>query len=68
MILEIVLGLIAFLLIWDYTSKKYRNEVFAKSRIPGPKTLPILGNSLDIRHVNTESEKKKFNFFEIKIL
>ncbi|KAI8115355.1 putative cytochrome P450 4d14 [Lucilia cuprina] len=55
MFVELILGLIAFLLVWDYISKKHRNDVFIKSGIRGPKTLPILGNSLDIKHVNTEN-------------
>ena len=56
MFVELVLGFLAILFIWDFLSKKHRNDVFAKYRIPGPKTLPILGNSLDIRHITTESK------------
>ena len=56
MFVELVLGCLAILFIWDFITKKHRNDVFAKYRIPGPKTLPILGNSLDIRHINTESK------------
>ncbi|XP_065366485.1 cytochrome P450 4d2-like [Calliphora vicina] len=55
MFIELILGVIGFLLVWDYLSKKHRNDVFAKAKIQGPKTLPILGNSLDIKHVNTEN-------------
>ncbi|KAM7346805.1 cytochrome P450 4d2-like isoform 2-T2 [Cochliomyia hominivorax] len=76
MLLELVLGLIAFLLIWDYLSKKYRNDIFVKYGISGPKTLPILGNSLDIKDVNTENmidfvleNKKKYGkIFRIWVL
>lgn len=56
MFLELVLGLIGLLFIWDYVNKKHRIEVLDKSGIPGPKTLPIIGNALDIRHVNSDSK------------
>ncbi|XP_065366483.1 cytochrome P450 4d2-like [Calliphora vicina] len=52
---ELLLGLIALLFIWDYFNKKHRSEVLDKSGIPGPKTLPILGNALDIKHVNSDN-------------
>ncbi|GBP03881.1 Probable cytochrome P450 4d14 [Eumeta japonica] len=55
MFIELVLLLIAFLLVWDYLAKKHRNDVMNKSGIPGPKPLPILGNTLDIKHVTTEN-------------
>ncbi|KAM7346802.1 putative cytochrome P450 4d14 isoform 2-T2 [Cochliomyia hominivorax] len=55
MFVELVLGVIAFLFIWDYLNKKHRYEVLDKSGIAGPKTLPIIGNALDVRHVNSDN-------------
>ncbi|XP_065366480.1 cytochrome P450 4d2-like [Calliphora vicina] len=55
MFLELLLGLIAILFVWDYFNKKHRNNVLFESCIPGPKAMPILGNAMDVRHVNSDN-------------
>uniref|UniRef100_A0A1I8P933 Cytochrome P450 n=1 Tax=Stomoxys calcitrans TaxID=35570 RepID=A0A1I8P933_STOCA len=55
MFLELTLTLLAIIIALDYFNKKQRNELLAKSNITGPKTLPILGNALTLRNVNTEN-------------
>lgn len=59
MLFTLASALFVIYFVWDYLNKKHRNEVLAQSNITGPKTLPILGNALQLRHVNTESE---YNF------
>lgn len=56
MLAEIFLGFVGLIFIWDFWQRKHGNDVLAKSAIPGPKVLPILGNALDIRHINNNSK------------
>ncbi|KAI8115367.1 Cytochrome P450 4d2 [Lucilia cuprina] len=49
---EILIVFITLLLLWDYLSKKRRNDML--SYMPGPKTLPILGNVLMYRGQSPE--------------
>ncbi|XP_005177308.2 cytochrome P450 4d2 [Musca domestica] len=55
MLLELTLAILAILIAWDYLHKKQTDAFLAKSNISGPKALPILGNSLRLRNVNTEN-------------
>ncbi|XP_073828615.1 uncharacterized protein [Musca autumnalis] len=55
MLLELILTFIAILVGWDYFHRKQKDAFLAKSNITGPKALPILGNALRLRNVNTEN-------------
>ncbi|XP_065364515.1 cytochrome P450 4d2-like [Calliphora vicina] len=52
MFIEILIILITLILLWDYLSKKRRNDML--SYMPGPKTLPIVGNVLMYRGQSPE--------------
>ncbi|XP_023307623.2 cytochrome P450 4d2-like [Lucilia cuprina] len=66
MFLEIILGLLVLISVWDYLNKKHRNDILEKSHIPGPKTLPIIGNTLDVRHVNSDNVIESVRDFKRK--
>ncbi|XP_065366481.1 cytochrome P450 4d2-like [Calliphora vicina] len=66
MFTELLMGLIALLFVWDYINKKYRNDVLEKSCIPGPKVMPILGNAMDLRHVNSDNVIDSIHDFKRK--
>lgn len=59
MLLELTLAILAILIAWDYFHKKQTDAFLAKSNISGPKAVPILGNALRLRNVNTESEYRR---------
>ena len=56
MLIELVILGITFLLIWDYTVKKHRNDLLEKANIKGPKSWPIIGSSLSLKDVKPESK------------
>ncbi|XP_061385989.1 cytochrome P450 4d2-like [Musca vetustissima] len=53
MLFELIAAILAVLVGWDYLHKKQRDAFLAKSNITGPKALPILGNALRLRNINT---------------
>lgn len=64
MIIELLISLLTFLLIWDYLHKKKYNAIFQRGGIPGPRIWPIIGNALLGLGNNTESELNgKFKYF-----
>uniref|UniRef100_A0A1L8EFT6 Putative cytochrome p450 4d2-like isoform x2 n=1 Tax=Haematobia irritans TaxID=7368 RepID=A0A1L8EFT6_HAEIR len=56
MLLEFFIIAITLLLLWDYLSKKRRNDML--SYMGGPKPLPIVGNALAYRGQNPEEIMK----------
>uniref|UniRef100_A0A1I8Q941 Cytochrome P450 n=2 Tax=Stomoxys calcitrans TaxID=35570 RepID=A0A1I8Q941_STOCA len=52
MFLEFFIVFVTLLLLWDYLSKKRRNDML--SYMDGPKPLPIVGNALAYRGQNPE--------------
>ena len=54
MLLAILIVFISLILLWDYLSKKRRNDML--SYMPGPKALPLLGNVLMYRGQSPEGK------------
>lgn len=52
MFIEFLIICISLILLWDFLSKKRRNDML--SYMPGPKTLPIVGNVLMYRGQSPE--------------
>ncbi|XP_037933935.1 probable cytochrome P450 4d14 [Teleopsis dalmanni] len=55
MFLELFLGFLTFLLIWDFIHKRRKNKFFENAGITGPKGLPLFGNVLSTINENTET-------------
>ncbi|XP_037933996.1 probable cytochrome P450 4d14 [Teleopsis dalmanni] len=55
MFLEVFLGFLTFLLIWDFIHKRRKNKIFKNAGINGPKGLPLFGNVLSTINENTET-------------
>ena len=55
MFFTLLIGLLILSVVWDYISKKHRYEVLAKSGIEGKPALPLLGNAIQMRGLNSES-------------
>lgn len=60
MFVEVLISAFALLLLWDYLTKKRRNDVL--SYMPGPTPLPLVGNALLYRGQGPEG-----NFFFIML-
>ncbi|KAM7350274.1 uncharacterized protein ACRADG_008889 [Cochliomyia hominivorax] len=56
MLIEFLIICLSLILLWDYLSKKRRNNML--SYMPGPKALPILGNVLMYRGQSPEEIMK----------
>lgn len=57
MLIEIIILFVTLILLWDYLSKKRRNDML--SYMGGPKPLPIVGNVLAYRGQNPEGKPLK---------
>ncbi|XP_037953782.1 probable cytochrome P450 4d14, partial [Teleopsis dalmanni] len=55
MFLELFLGFLTFLSIWDFLYKRHRNKLFKNAGITGPNGLPLFGNVLKLINLNTET-------------
>lgn len=63
MILELIIGAITALIIIEYFVKKRREEAFKKAGIVGPKTVPLLGNSLLTLNNSTSRKFKILQYY-----
>ena len=55
MFLTLLIGSLILLIVWDYFNKQRRNAVLKKSKITGRPAIPVLGNALEMRGLNSES-------------
>ncbi|XP_043654795.1 probable cytochrome P450 4d21 [Drosophila teissieri] len=54
------IGVLIMSLVWDTGRKRWRNSVFAKSKISGPFSIPILGNGLQALTFRPENFIQRF--------
>ncbi|EDW87740.1 probable cytochrome P450 4d21 [Drosophila yakuba] len=54
------IGVLIMILVWDTGRKRWRINVFAKSKISGPFSLPILGNGLQALTFRPENFIQRF--------
>lgn len=55
MFFTLLIGLLLLCIIWDYFNKKHRNDVLKQSGIHGRPALPLVGNAIQMRGLNSES-------------
>jgi len=55
MLLELFLGALTVLLVWDYFFKKRRNDILNKCKITGPTCYPVLGAAIQVSKYNNET-------------
>ncbi|KAH8352185.1 hypothetical protein KR084_002460 [Drosophila pseudotakahashii] len=66
MLVSLITGALILLLVWDFRRKRRRVSTFARSKISGPLSIPILGNGVQALTLKPENMIKRFGDFFIQ--